>query len=110
MRILPCADAGLLVELDGLDQVLALYAALSGNPPAGVVELVPAARTLLLRFAPPEAAGPVAGLGATTGARGGAVAGAGARAAARAGAGTRTRSTAVDRSPSAIDALPPTRS
>jgi KipI family sensor histidine kinase inhibitor len=72
MRILPCADAGLLVEVGDLDDVLALYAALSDDPPAGVVELVPAARTLLLRFAPPEAAGVGTGAGAATGGRGGA--------------------------------------
>lgn len=53
MRILPCGDAGLLVELGDLDEVLALYAALADDLPDGVIELVPAARTLLLRFAPP---------------------------------------------------------
>ncbi|WP_028660680.1 5-oxoprolinase subunit B family protein [Nocardioides insulae] len=52
MRVLPCADVGLLVELDDLDDVLALYAALVDDPPAGVVDLVPAARTLLVRTGP----------------------------------------------------------
>jgi KipI family sensor histidine kinase inhibitor len=52
MRILPCADSGLLVELADLDDVLALYAELVDRPPAGVVDLVPAARTLLLRLDP----------------------------------------------------------
>src|SRR5690606_27387962 len=49
-RVLPCGDAGLLVELSGLDEVLALHGALEDRPPAGVVDLVPAARTLLVRF------------------------------------------------------------
>lgn len=52
MRCLPCADHGLLVELDDLDQVLALYGELVDAPPAGVVDMVPAARTLLLRIDP----------------------------------------------------------
>lgn len=52
MRILPCADSGLLVELADLDEVLALYGALVDDPPSGVVDLVPAARTLLLRLDP----------------------------------------------------------
>lgn len=52
MRVLPYADAGLLVELADLDEVLALYAELVDAPPQGVVDLVPAARTLLLRLDP----------------------------------------------------------
>lgn len=52
MRVLPCGSAGLLVELDALDDVLALYAALEADRPAGVVDLVPAARTLLLQVDP----------------------------------------------------------
>ena len=52
MRLLPCADVGLLVELADLDEVLALYAELAGSPPAGVLDLVPAARTLLVRIDP----------------------------------------------------------
>jgi KipI family sensor histidine kinase inhibitor len=52
MRVLPCADAGLLVELADLEEVLALYAELVDAPPPGVVDLVPAARTLLLRLDP----------------------------------------------------------
>ncbi|WP_007027938.1 carboxyltransferase domain-containing protein, partial [Saccharomonospora iraqiensis] len=55
MRVLPCADVGLLVELDGLDAVRALHAALEADPPPGVVDLVPAARTLLLRLDPRHA-------------------------------------------------------
>ena len=48
MRLLPAGDTALLVELDGLDDVLALHAALEADRPAGVVDLVPAARTLLV--------------------------------------------------------------
>ncbi|MBA8824371.1 KipI family sensor histidine kinase inhibitor [Saccharopolyspora lacisalsi] len=59
MRMLRCADTGLLVELDDLDAVLGLYAALAGELPAGGTDLVPAARTLLVkldpRIADPEA-------------------------------------------------------
>lgn len=50
MRLLPCADSALLVELADLDEVLALYTALVDDLPHGVVDLVPAARTLLLRI------------------------------------------------------------
>ncbi|OLT15338.1 allophanate hydrolase [Serinicoccus sp. CUA-874] len=52
MRCLPCGEAGLLVELDDLEQVLALHAALQEVSPPGVVDLVPAARTLLLQLDP----------------------------------------------------------
>ncbi len=48
MRVLPCGDTALLVEVDTLDEVLGLAAALREDLPAGVTELVPAARTLLL--------------------------------------------------------------
>ncbi len=48
MRVLPSGTTALLVELDDLDEVLGLYAALSGNLPDGVVDVVPAARTLLV--------------------------------------------------------------
>jgi KipI family sensor histidine kinase inhibitor len=50
--VLPCGDAALLVELDTLDEVLALAAALRTDLPAGVEEIVPAARTVLLRCDP----------------------------------------------------------
>jgi len=48
MRVLPSGSTALLVELDDLDEVLALYATLSENVPNGVLDLVPAARTLLV--------------------------------------------------------------
>lgn len=48
MRLLPSGTTALLVELDDLDQVLGLYAALEHDLPPGVVDVVPAARTLLV--------------------------------------------------------------
>jgi len=45
-RILPAGDRALLVELPHLDDVLALYDALDGARPVGVVDLVPASRTI----------------------------------------------------------------
>jgi KipI family sensor histidine kinase inhibitor len=48
MRILPSGDHALLVELDDLDQVLGYYTALTASPPADVVDIVPAARTVLV--------------------------------------------------------------
>jgi KipI family sensor histidine kinase inhibitor len=52
VRLLPCADVGLLVELEDLDGVLALHAELSAHPLPGVLDLVPAARTLLMILDP----------------------------------------------------------
>ncbi|MGI5163843.1 5-oxoprolinase subunit B family protein [Spirillospora sp. CA-253888] len=51
MRILPTGDIGLLVELPDLDTMLGLYSTLADRPPPGVADLVPAARTLLVRLA-----------------------------------------------------------
>jgi KipI family sensor histidine kinase inhibitor len=45
-------DAGLLVEVDGLDEVLALDDALRAARPSGVLDVVPAARTVLLVLEP----------------------------------------------------------
>ncbi|MGO4534662.1 5-oxoprolinase subunit PxpB [Leifsonia sp. 2MCAF36] len=45
-RILPNGDHALLVELDDLEAVLALFRGLDLTRPDGVVELVPAARTI----------------------------------------------------------------
>jgi 5-oxoprolinase (ATP-hydrolysing) subunit B len=50
MRILRAGIGAILVELDGLEQVIGLHAALRRTPPAGTVDLVPAARTLLVIF------------------------------------------------------------
>lgn len=52
MRFLRCGREALLVEVDDLDQALALYAALSAAALPGVVDLVPAARTVLIRLDP----------------------------------------------------------
>jgi KipI family sensor histidine kinase inhibitor len=52
VRVLPCGDAALLVEVDGLPEVLALADAVRAAPPAGVLDVVPAARTVLLMFEP----------------------------------------------------------
>lgn len=52
MRFLPVNLDALLVELDDLAQTLALLASLQAEPIAGIEELVPAARTLLVRFRP----------------------------------------------------------
>jgi KipI family sensor histidine kinase inhibitor len=52
MRILPIDRSTVLVELPGLDEVLALQASLAAAPIDGVTELLPAARTLMLRFDP----------------------------------------------------------
>ena len=56
MRVLPSGSTALLVELDDLDEVLALYATLADDVPKGVVDIVPAARTLLLITDPAVAA------------------------------------------------------
>ncbi|QHI99633.1 5-oxoprolinase/urea amidolyase family protein [Xylophilus rhododendri] len=52
MRFLPVNLDALLVELDNLDQTLALLASLQQEPIPGIEELVPAARTVLVRFRP----------------------------------------------------------
>lgn len=52
MRIRPSGDAGLLLELDDLDEVLTRYAGLRASPPPGVVDLVPAGRTVLVVLDP----------------------------------------------------------
>jgi len=50
MKILDNGDSALLVEFSSLDEVLAHFRALDADRPHGVVDLVPAARTLLVRF------------------------------------------------------------
>lgn len=52
MRFLPVNLDALLVELNDLDQTLALFDALMAEPIAGVEEIIPAARTLLIQFRP----------------------------------------------------------
>lgn len=50
MRFLPVNLTTILVELLDLDETLALFASLTADPVEGVVEMVPAARTLMIRF------------------------------------------------------------
>ncbi|GAA5121967.1 allophanate hydrolase subunit 1 [Pseudonocardia adelaidensis] len=50
--MLPCGDSGLLVEVDGLPEVLALADAVRAAPPVGVLDVVSAARTVLLCIEP----------------------------------------------------------
>ena len=52
MRFIPASDTALLVELEGLSAAMALHRALLARPIAGVEELVPAARTLLVGYRP----------------------------------------------------------
>lgn len=52
VRLLPSGASALLVETDSLADVIALHDALAASAPVGVVELVPAARTLLVAVDP----------------------------------------------------------
>lgn len=52
MRFLPVSLTVLLVELADLDETLALFASLSADPVEGIEDMVPAARTLMIRFRP----------------------------------------------------------
>ncbi|WP_439852184.1 5-oxoprolinase/urea amidolyase family protein [Pseudomonas syringae] len=52
MRFYPANLDALLVELSNLDETLALFESLQQMPIAGVEEIVPAARTLLVHFRP----------------------------------------------------------
>jgi KipI family sensor histidine kinase inhibitor len=52
VRVLPVRDDAVLVELADLDETLALAASLERDPIAGVVDVVPGARTLLVAFRP----------------------------------------------------------
>ncbi len=56
VRVVPYGEDALLVDLPDLAAVRALDAALRAGPPAGTVDLVPAARTLLVRCASPAQA------------------------------------------------------
>jgi KipI family sensor histidine kinase inhibitor len=51
-RFLPSGREALLVEVDDLDEALALYSALRAAELPGVTDLVPAARTVLIRLDP----------------------------------------------------------
>ncbi|HJE52560.1 MAG TPA: carboxyltransferase domain-containing protein, partial [Tessaracoccus flavescens] len=52
MRILPNGESAFLVELPDIDEVLAAYSQVAGVP--GVVEVVPAASTLLVTTLPDD--------------------------------------------------------
>ncbi|CAH0342883.1 5-oxoprolinase/urea amidolyase family protein [Rhizobium sp. CECT 9324] len=52
MRFLPVSLTVLLIELADLDETLALFASLEADPVDGIVDMVPAARTLMIRFRP----------------------------------------------------------
>lgn len=62
MRILPVSLTVVLVELSDLDETLALFASLRSDPIDGIEELLPAARTLMIRFRPERI--PAAGIAA----------------------------------------------
>jgi KipI family sensor histidine kinase inhibitor len=51
-RFLPYGDRAVLVELDTIGDVLAMHAAALTHPPRGVVDIVPAARTLTATIDP----------------------------------------------------------
>ena len=51
-KVLPSGDSGVLLEFDSLADVLALYTAMAVDRPQGVIDLVPAARTLMLHIDP----------------------------------------------------------
>ncbi|MER5349266.1 allophanate hydrolase subunit 1 [Kitasatospora sp. NPDC002551] len=57
MEILRYGSRALLVEVEDLDQAARLHTALLGDPLPGTLELVPAARTVLVRY-DPGATGP----------------------------------------------------
>ena len=52
MRVLPSGTSALLVEVDTLEEVMGLHRALEADPPPGVLDLVPAARTVLVVIDP----------------------------------------------------------
>ncbi|MDM4763795.1 carboxyltransferase domain-containing protein [Galbitalea sp. SE-J8] len=52
MRLLPSGEDAALAEYDGLAEAMGAYAALARTAPASVVDLVPAARTVLVRVRP----------------------------------------------------------
>ncbi|EHR50145.1 biotin-dependent carboxylase-like protein [Saccharomonospora marina XMU15] len=52
MRVHPYGEQALLVDVADFETVLGLHAALTENPPAGVTDLVPGARTVLVCYEP----------------------------------------------------------
>nr|WP_228506270.1 5-oxoprolinase subunit PxpB [Frigoribacterium sp. VKM Ac-2530] len=49
---MPLGTDGVLIETDGLDESLALFGALLAQPVAGILDVVPAARSVAVRFLP----------------------------------------------------------
>ncbi|OZC69743.1 allophanate hydrolase [Rhodococcus sp. 06-462-5] len=54
MRTVPAGENAVLVEFDELDETMAYYRSLTADPLAAVVDLVPAARTVLVTFDGPK--------------------------------------------------------
>ncbi|MGL4307050.1 MAG: 5-oxoprolinase subunit PxpB [Mycobacteriaceae bacterium] len=52
MKFRPAGEGGLLVEVDSLSSAINLYHSCISLKPAGIIDLVPAARTLLIIFEP----------------------------------------------------------
>lgn len=52
MRFLPVNETTFIAELTDLDATLKLFNALNHEPIEGIVEIIPAARTLMIRFEP----------------------------------------------------------
>ncbi|WP_228479445.1 urea amidolyase family protein [Microbacterium atlanticum] len=59
-RVRPMGERAFLLEVASLDEALALHAALAATRPDGVVDLVPGARTVLVRVDPSTLALPAA--------------------------------------------------
>ncbi len=78
VQVRPMGERAFLLEVAALEDVLPLHAALAASRPAGVVDLVPAARTVLVRVDPRTLAPAAArawALGAAADAEAGAAAG-----------------------------------
>jgi KipI family sensor histidine kinase inhibitor len=63
LRVLPYGDRALLIEVPGLAEVAAVRAALARRPLPGQVDLVPAARTVVVHLDRPPGEGDLALLG-----------------------------------------------
>jgi 5-oxoprolinase (ATP-hydrolysing) subunit B len=50
MRVLPCGPGAILAEYDSLDEVMAVDAALRASGLAGIEDVIPAARTVLVTY------------------------------------------------------------
>lgn len=69
MRVLPCGPDAVLIEVGSLDEVAAVRAAVLAAELPGVVEVVPAARTVLVVGAVPEVRSLLSSVSLTPGAR-----------------------------------------